>query len=283
MPLGLSLPFRPRDPLPDNSAFGPRALYNDFHNGVDFNAWTNAPAGAPIHCVGWGKVSSKGGGPNDVRGYWVVVDHGKDLDGVRWSTRYHILPKAYPFPVGTQLERGDIISKVGVSGSSATGPHLHFELRRNGIPVDPMKYLKYVGIPTSTNAPAGGGSTPIEDDMPTVEEIVAGVWGAQITGNGKRASTAQHLAEISSNAGKIDSIPTATWNVPVQYASGPVATIQVLANAAADAKKAADKPAGGTATIDVNALAEALAPLLPAALTKADVLAIVKSVTYKAV
>lgn len=170
MPLDLSIPFQPRNPLPVNSSFGKRPLYNDFHWGIDLNGYTNAWAGATIRAAGRGVVSQKGGSQVDVRGYWVVLDHGRDFRGDRWSTRYHILPEPYKGSVGQSIQRGEKLGVVGVSGSSATGPHLHFELLKNGIRVDPMKYLTYVGIPSPTNAPAAEGATPLPNtptEIPT--------------------------------------------------------------------------------------------------------------------
>lgn len=161
MPLDLTLPFRPRDPLPVNSAFGKRPLYGDNHTGVDFNAYTNAPSGATVHAAGSGVVveSYDGNKPGQsqwakLRGTMVVIDHGNDASGVNWKTRYHMLVPGTNIPKGRRVARGQGIGLVGSSGSSTTGPHCHFELWRNGVPVNPMHYLQYVGIPSASNTPA---------------------------------------------------------------------------------------------------------------------------------
>jgi murein DD-endopeptidase MepM/ murein hydrolase activator NlpD len=57
-----------------------------------------------------------------------------------FSTLYGHLSR-YMVNVGDKVKAGDIIALTGVSGNS-TGPHLHYEIRIHGIPVDPTKYVK---------------------------------------------------------------------------------------------------------------------------------------------
>jgi murein DD-endopeptidase MepM/ murein hydrolase activator NlpD len=68
-------------------------------------------------------------------GRLVVVDHGFGI-----STYYGHL-SSFHVVVGQQIRRGDTIGNVGVSGRS-TGPHVHYEVRINGAPVNPMRYLR---------------------------------------------------------------------------------------------------------------------------------------------
>jgi murein DD-endopeptidase MepM/ murein hydrolase activator NlpD len=68
-------------------------------------------------------------------GRLVVVDHGF---GVR--TYYGHL-SSFSVIAGQQIRRGETIGNVGVSGRS-TGPHVHYEVRINGAPVNPMRYLR---------------------------------------------------------------------------------------------------------------------------------------------
>jgi murein DD-endopeptidase MepM/ murein hydrolase activator NlpD len=67
-------------------------------------------------------------------GRTVVVDH-----GAGYRTRYAHL-KRIKTSVGNRLRRGDVIGLVGKSGN-ASGTHLHYEVIRNGVPVDPRPYL----------------------------------------------------------------------------------------------------------------------------------------------
>jgi murein DD-endopeptidase MepM/ murein hydrolase activator NlpD len=64
----------------------------------------------------------------------VVIDHGGGL-----ATLY-AHQSSLAVSNGQKVEKGQVIGYVGCSGF-CTGPHLHFETRERGVPVDPMKYL----------------------------------------------------------------------------------------------------------------------------------------------
>lgn len=108
------------------SRFGWRV--HGHHNGIDIAA----PRGTPISVAKDGRVVFAGW----YFGYGlaVVVDHG---DGI--STVYGHASKLL-VSIGQVVEAGQMIALVGSTGD-ATGPHLHFEIRINGIPLNPMKYL----------------------------------------------------------------------------------------------------------------------------------------------
>jgi murein DD-endopeptidase MepM/ murein hydrolase activator NlpD len=77
-------------------------------------------------------------------GRLVVVDHGFGL------TTYYGHLSSFNVHAGQQVRRGDTIGNVGVSGRS-TGPHLHYEVRINGAPVNPMRYLRQASVAASTS------------------------------------------------------------------------------------------------------------------------------------
>lgn len=114
------------------SPFGPRLHpvlgYVRMHQGVDMGA----PAGTPVTAAGPGVVSRAGSA--GAYGNLVVVDHGGGIE-----TRYAHL-SVIEHAAGTPVLRGDLIGRVGETGL-ATGPHLHFELRVGGTPVDPARWL----------------------------------------------------------------------------------------------------------------------------------------------
>jgi len=99
------------------------------HTGIDIDAKTGDPNvaanGGKVIIAGW-----DGGYGNTV-----VIDHGGGI-----STLYAHASKLL-VKVGDIVKQGQIVSRVGMTGL-ATGPHLHFEIRVNGAPVDPLKFGK---------------------------------------------------------------------------------------------------------------------------------------------
>ncbi|MGB9613697.1 MAG: murein hydrolase activator EnvC family protein, partial [Candidatus Margulisiibacteriota bacterium] len=98
------------------------------HTGIDIAA----PYGSPIMAADAGEVIFAGWW--DGYGKAIVIDHGKGR-----STVYAHLSRIY-VKVGETILKGQTIGLEGSTGYS-TGPHLHFEVRINGVPVNPMPYL----------------------------------------------------------------------------------------------------------------------------------------------
>ena len=117
---------------PVASPFGYRIhpIYGDrrLHTGVDFGA----SEGTPIHAAEAGTVVSAGwmGGYGNA----TVIQHAGSL-----ATLYGH-QSAILVSVGQHVSRGQIIGRVGCTGA-CTGPHLHYEVRVNGTPVNPVPYL----------------------------------------------------------------------------------------------------------------------------------------------
>jgi murein DD-endopeptidase MepM/ murein hydrolase activator NlpD len=98
------------------------------HEGIDISN----RVGTPVIATGDGIISDIG---NDwAHGKILAISHGFGM-----ITRYSHLNKVL-VRVGQKVKRGDKIAEVGMSGKT-TGPHLHYEVRLNGIPVNPMRYI----------------------------------------------------------------------------------------------------------------------------------------------
>jgi hypothetical protein len=102
------------------------------HPGIDIAD----PPGTPIHAAAAGRVTRAGwyGG----YGNYTCIDHGQ-FDGQPVSTCYGHQTRILVAP-GQQVTAGQLIGLVGSTGAS-TGPHLHFEVRLSGHPVDPLPWL----------------------------------------------------------------------------------------------------------------------------------------------
>ncbi|HRP97714.1 MAG TPA: M23 family metallopeptidase [Rhodocyclaceae bacterium] len=129
----MSFPGRqPVDGFSITSGFGNRSdpftRRRAFHSGVDFPA----PKGTPIHASAGGRVIFAG--RRSQYGYTVEIDHGGGL-ATRYAHASKLLVKR-----GQVVMPGDQIALVGSTGRS-TGPHLHFEILKDGRFVDPSVYL----------------------------------------------------------------------------------------------------------------------------------------------
>lgn len=116
------------------SGFGwrtsPFTSKREFHKGLDISA----PAGTPIHAPSRGTVAFIERDPS--YGLVLNVSHGSGL-----VTRYaHLQRVATDLKPGQVVQRGQVIAHIGDSGRS-TGPHLHYEVRISGVPVNPMRYI----------------------------------------------------------------------------------------------------------------------------------------------
>lgn len=124
-------------PIRITSEFGmrlhPILKKKKMHNGVDFAK----PLGSPMKASETGVVMFAGPLPSKSTGYGltVIIDHGGGV------TTLYAHNQSIRVKVGDKVDKGDVIAYVGSTGYS-TGPHAHFEIRINGQPVDPMKYLK---------------------------------------------------------------------------------------------------------------------------------------------
>jgi len=100
-----------------------------FHAGLDFAA----PQGTPIYATANGTVEVAGNTGNGY-GNHVVINHGYGY-GTLYGHMFRVKVRS-----GQKVKRGEIIGYVGSTGKS-TGPHCHYEVHRNGDPVDPVYYF----------------------------------------------------------------------------------------------------------------------------------------------
>jgi murein DD-endopeptidase MepM/ murein hydrolase activator NlpD len=125
-----------------NSGFGQRGA--SFHDGVDIAA----PTGTPIRAIESGEVIYS----DRLRGYGniVIVRHADGLVSVYAHNESNLVRE------GQAVSGGEIIARVGSTGR-VTGPHLHFEIRKNNAAEDPLRYLPQLccSLGTDMVAPKG--------------------------------------------------------------------------------------------------------------------------------
>ncbi len=114
------------------------------HTGVDLSA----AMGTPVHAAADGIVAHASWGGQ--YGNLVVIDHGNGM-----QTYYAHLSRCLVVP-GQEIRRGDILGNSGATGR-VTAPHLHYEVRVGGTPVNPYKYLTKSVV---------GLSAPLQKDLP---------------------------------------------------------------------------------------------------------------------
>jgi murein DD-endopeptidase MepM/ murein hydrolase activator NlpD len=103
-----------------------------FHDGIDFSA----EQGTPVVAAASGKVIESGVHPQ--YGKILAIDHGNGL-----VSRYAHASEIFVHE-GDLVVRGQRVATVGSTGRS-TGPHLHFEVRLNGVPQNPVRFLRSAG------------------------------------------------------------------------------------------------------------------------------------------
>lgn len=107
----------------------PRSGEENFHSGIDISS----SPGSPVKATADGIVSFSGwsGGSGNL----VVLEHGHGF------STFYAHNRSIPVKVAKKVKRGDIIGYVGSTGYS-TGPHVHYEIWKDGKPIDPVNYLK---------------------------------------------------------------------------------------------------------------------------------------------
>ena len=116
------------------SNFGTRRSYNGnlttgFHGGTDFGGDVGTPIYAPA--AGTVVLAER----LTVRGNAVLIDHGLGLFSGYWHQ------SQLAVVAGQEVKPGDLIGFIGDTGL-VTGPHLHWELRLNGIAVEPLQWVQ---------------------------------------------------------------------------------------------------------------------------------------------
>ncbi|MBO5266982.1 MAG: peptidoglycan DD-metalloendopeptidase family protein [Ruminiclostridium sp.] len=138
------------------------------HSGIDYG-WAEDCYGSDIYATAEGTVKEVDTpGTADTIGYgnYIIIDHGNGIETF-YAHCGEILAKE-----GEAVKQGQVIAKIGSTGFS-TGPHLHYELRVNGEPVDPTPYF----LVRSPCIPALSLASPVDKAKDRVTEYFGGYEG----------------------------------------------------------------------------------------------------------
>ncbi len=146
-PIPVSVPSRsPLNAYRTSSSYGmryhPVLGRRSRHKGIDLAA----PTGTPVFATADGQVTRAN--RSGTYGLVIYLDHGADL-----QTRYAHLSRM-SVADGQTVRKGDVIGYVGSTGRS-TGPHLHYEVRVDGVAVNPIPYMKETTTSVATTATSG--------------------------------------------------------------------------------------------------------------------------------
>jgi murein DD-endopeptidase MepM/ murein hydrolase activator NlpD len=136
---------------------------HSFHSGFD----VACPEGTAVAATAPGVVTFAGKDP--IYGNLVIVQHG--LTG--YSTFYGH-NRELKVRVGQKLKRGDVIALVGSTGRSSA-PHLHYEIRLHGVPVNPAKYITPAEKGEEEEPPPPPEKAPPQEEKPVSEEREGGI------------------------------------------------------------------------------------------------------------
>lgn len=205
-----------------SSDFGYRYIFgeNNFHRGVDIAA----PHGQLIGAADAGTVLFVG--QRGTYGNLVVVSHSNGF------VTYYAHCSSFLVSIGDTVQRGQAVARVGSTGRT-TGPHCHFEVRYDNVPIDPLLYLPGAnGGPVRTSTPAYllEGQVEIippeitnEEELSTEEIIVPSIGEAAHTdlANNENSAIGSAWSAESSGSGTDwaagDWTPTPTenaWTAP---------------------------------------------------------------------
>jgi murein DD-endopeptidase MepM/ murein hydrolase activator NlpD len=190
--------------------------YDHFHKAMDIST---GGCGKDVLAAAKGTVTASF--TNESKAKVIVIDHGL-IAGHRYETRYVHLSQLLA-SVGDTVEPGDVIGKVGNTGTVSTGCHLHFAISKDGRPVDPWRRLAE-RVTVDPDLPI---ATPVTAEVPDVPipasdaEYLAG--STAVVGNATLGAIVRVAPESDGELIRI--IPggtTESWN-PTCWVKGDIA------------------------------------------------------------